>query len=341
MRKAHQALGCGRLGSLLALLCLAACAGSPVPPRGSSDAPSTTTPSNWPLPPQQVEQRLSQEKIELRAVKPIAEGTTGVMKLELFFPATGDTIAFKWKSVPEMDADGWNNAPRKELAAYVIQSWFLEPADYVVPTIGVRCLSLDALREHGITAKPNMAGTNCLLGVLSVWLENVKVPDRVLDTERFADDAHYATLVGRLNLLTYLVEHQDGRAGNILASSDPEDPRLFSVDNGISFAAPIKNVFVTNWNTLRVPAVPKAEIERLRAVKVGEIEKLGVLLEMRAGKDGVLRRVNAGPNRDPDDGARVAPGWLQLGLTRAEIDGLEVRLNELLTRVDAGEIPVF
>ena len=55
----------------------------------------------------------------------------------------------------------------------------------------------------------------------------------------------------------------------------------------------------------------------------------------------LLERVTPGPNRDPARGARVAPGWLQLGLTRAELDALEARLQALLARVDRGDLPVF
>ena len=38
-----------------------------------------------------------------------------------------------------------------------------------------------------------------------------------------------------------------------------------------------------------------------------------------------------GPNRDPESGARVAEGWLQLGLTRSELEGLEARLKSCST----------
>jgi hypothetical protein len=66
------------------------------------------------------------------------------------------------------------------------------------------------------------------------------------------------------NLLTYLVEHEDGRAGNVLVSKAPEDRRVFAIDNGIAFGAIVKNWFVPNWNVIRHPAVPHLEIDRLR-----------------------------------------------------------------------------
>jgi hypothetical protein len=197
------------------------------------------------------------------------------------------------------------------------------------------------LRAHGVAAAPSFPGTSCTLGVLSVWLEQVTVPERVFEPARFASDARYAANVGRFNLLTYLVEHEDGRAGNILVSKAPEDRRVYAIDNGISFGAVVKNWFVPNWNVIRIPAVPHIEIDRLRRVDRGQIDRLGVVAELKADPNGVLESVPPGPNRDPESGTRVSAGWLQLGLTRSELDGVEARLKALLARVDRGELPLF
>jgi hypothetical protein len=137
------------------------------------------------------------------------------------------------------------------------------------------------------------------------------------------------------------VKHEDGRVGNLLVSTDPQDRRVFAVDNGIAFDALVHNWFVPNWNVIRVPALPHREVERLRNVDRSQIDRLGVLVEMRAGSDGMLVPVTPGPNADPDRGARVGTGWLQLGLTRSELDALEARLHNLLARVDRGELPLF
>jgi hypothetical protein len=325
------------------LLGLAACAGTPEPAplEIRESAPSGSMPANWPAPPGEIERRLAGEPIELREVESAGAGTTGALKLTLFFPLHGDTIAFKWKTVPAGDADGLNNAPRKEIAAYALQSWFLDPPDYVVPTTALRCLPLEMLRSHGVAAEPSLAGTSCVLGVLSVWLEQVTVPESVFEPARFASDAQYAANMGRFNLLTYLVEHEDGRAGNVLVSKVPEDRRVFAIDNGIAFGAMVKNWFVPNWNVIRIPALPHIEIERLRLVNRSQIDRLGVVSELRADSNGMLAAVPPGPNRDPERGSRVAEGWLQLGLTRSELDGVEARLQALLARVDRGELPLF
>lgn len=325
------------------LLALAGCAGTPepVPMQVREPAPSSAIPVNWPAPPEDIERRLAGEPFELREIAGAGGGTTGALKLELFFPQHGDTIAFKWKPVPRRNADGLNNAPRKEIAAYQIQAWFLDPPNYVVPTTALRCLPPEMLRSHGVSENPNMPGASCVLGVLSVWLDQVTVPEPVLEPERFASDAQYAANMGRFNLFTYLVEHEDGRAGNFLVSKTPEDRRIFAIDNGIAFGAVVKNWFVPNWNVIRVPAVPHLEIERLRRIDRSTIDRLGVVAEMKADANGILQTVPPGPNRDPEKGPRVSDGWVQLGLTRSELDRVEKRLRELLARVDRGELREF
>jgi hypothetical protein len=336
----------------VSFLAPAGCAGTPEPlPASLSETPpSKVVPENWPAPPQELERRLASEPVELRAAKPIGAGVTGALKITLFFPLHGESIAFKWKPVPAGDADGWNNAPRKEVAAYLLQSWFLDPPDYVVPTTAVRCLPVEELKAHGVQEGPSLPGTSCVIGVLSVWLDDVEVPDSIYDPERFKSDAKYASSLGRFNLFTYLIQHEDGRPGNFLVSEEgdddeeqeeDEDPRVFAVDNGIAFNAPVKNVFVTNWNEIRIPALPHLEIERLRKIGRRQIDQLGVVTEMRADEKGVLTVVTPGPNRNPKIGARHARGWLQLGLTRSELDDLEERLQDLLARVDRGELPLF
>jgi hypothetical protein len=339
------ALAARCLRSLAAAVLLGAmsCAGTQEPLRVPESAPQPggAVPANWPAPPLEIDRRLASEPFEVRSAKKAGGGVTGALKLTLFFPATGDTLDFKWKPVPDDDADGWNNTPRKELATYAIQAWFLEPADYVVPTVAMRCLPPEELRAHGVDAEPNLPGIRCVVGTLAVWLEQVTIPDEIFDAKHFAADPRYAASVGRLNLLTYLVDHTDGREGNFLASKVADDPRFFSIDNGITFGTFLSNWFVPNWNVIRVPALPHIEIERLRKVGRSQIDRLGALVEMQANADGVLANVPPAMNRDPDRGTQVTPDRVQLGLTRSELDAIETRLRTLLERVDRGELPLF
>jgi hypothetical protein len=297
--------------------------------------------NNWPLPPETVERLFAQEPMELVDVKRTPQGVAGASKGDVVFPRDGRRLQVKWKQAPHGDADGWNNDPRKELATYVVQKWFLAPDDYVVPTVALRCVPLDAYRRLDSRAGPTIAGTRCVLGALSLWLQHVTVPHPVYDPERFLSDPAYAYHFSDFNVLTYLVDHRDGRPGNILAADDDANRRVFAVDNGIAFGGLVYNFLTTNWNVIRVPAVRREVVERLRAVDREALASLATLVELRADAEGVLRLVPPGPPENPDRGARVGPGHLQLGLTAREIDALRRRIASLLERVDRGEIAVF
>ena len=297
--------------------------------------------AHWPLPPAELERLLAYDDFTIRSVRGDVGGVMGVKKLKIVFPGREDWLAVKWKKAPSRDADGWNNTPRKEIAAYEIQKWFLDPADYVVPTTVVRCIPLEKYGMLDPTPKPNIRGTRCVLGTLVVWLEEVTVPEKLFDEERFASDARYAYHMANMNLLTYLIDHEDGRQGNFLVSEIESDRRVFSIDNGVSFGAKMKNFFVRNWDKIRVPALRRETIERLRRVTPEQIEALGVLAELRVDDSGILRPVPFSENANPRKGARVEPGWIQLGLTRGEIKDLRKRIERLLARVDAGSQPVF
>ena len=297
--------------------------------------------AHWPLPPAELERRLAHDDFTIRTVRGGVGGVMGVKKLKIVFPDREDWIAVKWKEAPPRDADGWNNTPRKEIAAYEIQKWFLDPEDYVVPTTVARCIPFEEYGPLDEAPKANLRGTRCVLGTLVVWLEEVTVPEKLFEEERFASDARYAYHLANMNLLTYLIEHEDGRQGNFLVSEIESDRRVFSIDNGVSFGAKMKNFFVRNWHKIRVPALRRETIERLRRVTPEQIEALGVLAELRADDSGVLRPVPFSANANPKKGARAEPGWLQLGLSRREIKGLRKRIERLLAQVDGGRQPVF
>ena len=79
---------------------------------------------NWPLPPHRLAQLLSHEDFEIRARQDAGAGVTGASKWTLWFAASQVEFDVKWKEVPPGDAEGWNNSPRKEVAAHAIQQWF-------------------------------------------------------------------------------------------------------------------------------------------------------------------------------------------------------------------------
>jgi predicted small lipoprotein YifL len=293
---------------------------------------------NWPAHPNELERRLIEREFEVRRVEGAGGGVTGAQKVTLYFPADDTEVAVKWKLVPR-GLDGWNNSPRKELAAYEIQKWFLDPEEYIVPTTTMQCRPMNLIRDPSI--KPTVDGTNCVLFALAVWLNNVTVPDKLYDEQRFQTDARYARHMANFNVLAILIDHRDGRQGNFLVSKNEADRRVYAVDNGISFNAWIWNYFVDNWEDAHVPALPKTTVDRLRRLTDADYEKLGVIVEMRLDENGVFQQVPPGPNLNPRRGARLGEGVVQLGLTKSEIDEVRDNVEDLLEDVDDGDLAVF
>ena len=146
--------------------------------------------------------------------------------------------------------------------------------------------------------------------------------------------------VGRRKIVADLLQHLDGRDGNFLVSKDESRRQVYAVDNGISFGAFFYNWFVPNWEVIRVPALRKESIDRLRELRRKDLDRLGVLVHMTMGDDGVFRPAPYSENFDADDGARIEDSSIQLGLTDDEIDDLWDRIEDLIEQVDEGEIAV-
>lgn len=319
-----------------------------------SDAPPPEPSDNWPLPPTILPQVLAEGDLELIEVKPIGSGVTKPYKVTARVPQYDTTVRFKWKAVPK-SGDGVNNSPRKEIVADLIQRWFLDPNEYVVPTSTLVCVPIATAKTYNPDAEPNIPGTRCVLGNASAWLNNVTFPERgkmsvsewactpkIYDETRFMNDPGYARSLSNMNLLTYLIKHMDGRCGNFMISEDDSNYRIYSVDNGISFDNFwYRNYFTQNWESIFVPAFRAKAIERLRQLTRKDLDSLGVAVEMRADEDGMLRIVPEGENMDPSRGARIATGRVQFGLKESEIDGLEERLEVLLDAIDDGRLATF
>lgn len=310
---------------------LAHLAASPRPPPGSA----------WPLPPERLERLLAEDVREDREIAPAGSGVTGAYRVTAYFPRAGRELDLKWKVAPRDDADGWNNAPRKELAAYEIQKWFLDPIDYVVPTTRARCAPLDAYRELVPEAQPNLPEVRCVFGVDAIWLEHVEPAAPLYEEGRFRSERGYAEPLANLNLLTYLIEHRDARSSNILASEDEGSRRVYSVDNGIAFGSWFHNFFLRSWEELRVPALPRRALDRLRQISRSRVEALAVVAQLESDARGVLHPAPHEPPIDPRAGVVFRDGVLQLGLTEGEIEDLWRRLRDLCREYDRGTLRVF
>ena len=268
-------------------------------------------------------------------------GIMGVSKAGAHFPNERIDLPVKWAPAPKGTLDEWNASPRKELAAFAIQRWFLDPDEWLVPPTAMRCVPVATYPHGSETIEPTVEGTRCVLGLLAAWLQHVEPVTVLYDAERFARDRAYAEHVADFNLFAYLIEHRDARSSNILVTKDAVGQRIYAVDNGIAFGNLVWNYLVVNWDVLRVPALRRASIDRLRRVKRADLDALLVVRELRSDKKGVLQPTRPGPPFDPAVGARVREGRVQLGLTATEVDGVAARLKQLLARVDAGEIPTF
>ncbi len=297
-------------------------------------------PRNWPLPPHEAEERFWNQDFKINEAKLLGAGVTGATKLKAEFP-DGKVFKLKWKTIPWGKGDGWNNSPRKEMAAYAVQKWIVDEDDYMVATLAPRCLSMEQFKAIAPDGKPTFKGLTCVLGMIAIWIDDLEDPWPFFEKELFRTDPNYARYLSDMNVMTYLIAHRDGRRGNFLRSSNLSDPRVFSIDNGISFDTFPWNFLVPNWHVIRVPWLRKETVERLRKLKESDIEEqLGVLAQMETDDKGGMHLVKPTANLDPKKGVRIQKHTVQFGLTEGEIDDLDDRLERLLEDVDAGRIKV-
>jgi hypothetical protein len=301
---------------------------------------AAAAPRNWPLPPTDLQNRFWDQDFKIVEVKGAGAGVTGASRLKIQYP-DGQIVKVKWKAVPSSKLDGWNNSPRKELGTYVMQRFVVDPDDYMIPTVAPHCLTMEEHKAIEPGAKPSLKGTSCVLGTISIWMEDLTDPWPFFEKELFNKDPKYARFLSDMNVVLYLVEHRDGRRGNLLRSTDLSDPRVYAVDNGIAFDTIPWNMLVPNWNEIRVPWIAKETVERLRKIDDDELEKaLGVLAEMETDASGTLHLTNMTNNLDPLKGVRLHKNRIQFGLTVDEIEDVEERLEELLADIDSGKIKV-
>lgn len=328
----------------LAYLLLSCAAGpDPVPARVQMPAAAPRDKDldpHWPLTPEEAERELGQGRIKILSERYAGHGVTGASLVKIELVDEQRVVSAKWKAMPG-GLDGINNSPRKELASYLVQRLFLAPADYVVPTSVARCLPAETFPDAQRPSHPPLRGTQCELGVLSLWLENLAMPPEILDLERFGRDRGYAERLADFNLATYLMKHQDGRLGNILVSPPDLPYRIFAVDNGVAWSGLWYNWFVPNWKHLRVPALRRASVDRLRGVKEADLAYLGIVANFIREPDGMLVPAEPERNLDPDRGVREQDGGVQLGLDDDELEDLFERIEDLIESVDDGKIAVF
>jgi hypothetical protein len=263
----------------------------------------------------------------------------------------GATLKLKFAPAP-IGGEAFNNRPQYELAAYEIQKLFLDESEYVVPPTVARCLPFDFV-EQAIDMAPNrnaienprptFDGWRMSLVVLQYWLQNIDIArqEDIRNMERLEQDEAFARHVANFNLLTYLIRHNDSNIGNFLISTDPENPRVFAVDNGLAFSHEESNRG-TYWRDLRVERFPAKSIERLRQITLEGLQAtLGVVAQFSMGPDGNFVPVEPTENLATNSGIRRRTTVLQLGLRSSEIRDVHRRLERLLRDVDNGKYEVF
>ena len=310
---------------------------------------------NWPYPPKVIESRLPTDldAMDFEVVSNVrtAQGTTGARSLKLDFPeAPGDrkTVRFKWKEMPrKTTADGkaleaHNDSPRRQIAAYQVQKLFLDPEDYVVPTTLAFCVPLALHGEDSPRpSEPTLPGSSCVLGLIQVWLLDVESDDSLYEESRFVSDPSYAYYLANFNLFTYLVDFADPTRSNFMVSKEPSRRQVFAFDNDISFEEFFRLPFIARWNVIFVSALRRESIERLRKLRREDLDRFGVVAQLQKDKGGIFRSVPPGENLSPNTGVRISGDSIQLGLTKFEIEAVWKRIQNLLARVDKGEIPLI
>jgi hypothetical protein len=319
-----------RFFSIMTALVAGSLASAPVTPAAAQDI-------NFVRPIPEIEQRLREQPFQIldnRGSRAPGDRTNRVV---LTFEDSVMLLA-KWANAAP-GASTFNNEPRFELAAYEIQKLFLEPDEYVVPPTVLRAFPLPYAQTQTPGVLRTFSETASVLVLLQYWLTAV-TPDNYWDQKRAQADTLYARHIGNFNVLTYLIRHQDSNVGNYLISESQENPRVFAVDNGLSFSSEISNRGY-EWRNMRVQRLPQATIARLRSITRDDLDRtLSVLAEFEVS-NGELIAVPAGENIGAARGVRRSENRVQLGLTRAEIGAVESRLRNLISQVDRGRIAAF
>ncbi|UCC71613.1 MAG: hypothetical protein JSV86_14670 [Gemmatimonadota bacterium] len=286
------------------------------------------------LPVDTIERLLRYEDFEIASFRDARFEGDRTQHAVLRFPGKV-AMRVKWAAAPKR-GDSFNNRPRFELAAYELQKLFLDEDDYVVPPTVARAIPLeDYPRTRSVDPTFD---TSSVLVLMQYWLSNV-TPDGIYDRDRLNSDSVYARHFGNLNILTYLIRHADANFGNFLLSTEPTNPRLFAVDNGVSFGDISDRP--DDWRRLRTDRLPRAAVERLRGITEEDLQQaLGVMIQYEI-REGRLVEVEPTENRNPGRGAHKQDDVVQMGLTSREIRGVYGRLEDLLRDVDRGRIEVF
>ena len=293
---------------------------------------------NLPLPVDSLEHLLNHAPFELPDTLIGTRFAEDRTQRPLLIFENGPALVAKWARAPE-GGEEFNNSPRYEVAAYEIQKLFLDEPEYVVPPTVMRMVPVSWYRTLDDDVDPTFDVGESVLVTLQVFLGRVS-DENVFDEDRFEADSVYARYWGNANLLTYLIRHNDSNQGNLLISTIPSSPRVFAVDNGLSFRSPESNRG-TRWRVLQVQRFPAHTVERLRELTEEDLHRhLGVLAQWEL-MEGELVPVEPGENWRDSRGIRERDDGVQIGLTENEIEDVWERIEDFLYTVDRGRMELF
>jgi hypothetical protein len=344
------------LASALALL--VGCGGGPAAPLTPPFALcGPASPAGSCREPAEVERMLIDPELEILGSDDPPSGAQGTRVLTVASSATGSRVVFRAKWRPWSTELGFNS-PRKDVAAYAVQSMLLAPHDHVVPPTRAACLDLDRVRR-GIDedASATWPPARCSAGILAYWLEGSLSLEAAhdegwlreeypLDGKLFDASEPYRRSVADINLLAHLISHGDSHWQQFLVTGDPRSPRMYLVDNSIAFSSYRNSTFKNgkwDWSNIHVPRLRRASLDRMREMSDAELDRLMVVEHLRREGDRLVPGAMPGgeAGKDRDHGVRRVGDDVQIGLDEAEITALRRRIRKLIAKVDAGQIVTF
>ncbi len=296
--------------------------------------------ANITLPVAELERMLAQDPFTIVSAeisRPKAKGDI-TLRAEVSFDGRPPMRVKLRKAEP--GAETFNNQPRYDLAAYQLQTLFLDPPEYVVPPTAARFLPLKEFDKYSPGVKRTFSGADEALAVLQYWLQDVKVIADVYVPTLYATDPAYARSVGQMNVLTFLIEHGDSNVGNFLISRSETGPRVFAVDNGVAFAAG-ESDRGRKWAEIRVDGLPATTVERLRSMTLEALQQRLAVVAQWNLEDGHFVAAPLGSSLSTIRGVRRDGAVLQMGLTKVEIGRVWRNRQRLLDMVDGGQLKTY
>lgn len=339
-------------GGLAALLALSAgaCAGAPPLPEAETPVLGREEPTSldvlckpygggFCVPGRALTERLARDPIEVLGLEPTKDGAGGAAKGLIRIPGDPELVLeVKMKAVND-GGSGFNNDPRKQVAAYELSELLFPPGLGVVPPTTVRCIPARAFPVSE-TKLPEFRESQCVMTLVQLWLpglEQFEMPKAPLSHPQQA-------ALSRFDLFTFMVEHGDSNPFNFLMTKDSKRPHYLSIDHEFAFSGivfnPLPVIEGKDKSGLEVETIPDDTARRIHALNPTQLRRLATVAEFRL-RDGVWTQVDPGANMDEGSGFRVEGDRLQFGLTEEEIEELGDKRIEVLEKLKTGSLRIL